>query len=124
MSSAASEIHRFKLDENLPPEGATIFRSAGHDCHTVYDEDLSGAHDGTIARACHSEQRILVTLDLDFSDIRTYPPGSHSGIIVLRPRRADRYQTLRLIIRTSHLLRTQSARGQLWIVDERRVRIR
>jgi hypothetical protein len=28
---------------------------------------------------------VLVTFDLDFSDIRLYPPSSHSGIWVLRP---------------------------------------
>jgi len=124
MGAAVPDRYGFKLDENIPPEGATIFRGAGHDCHTVYQEDLAGAKDSTIASVCRHEQRILVTLDLDFADIRSYPPGSHPGIIILRPRRPDRHQTLRLIIRVAHLLRAQSAGGQLWIVEERRVRIR
>jgi hypothetical protein len=29
---------------------------------------------------------VLVTFDLDFSDIRVYPPAGHHGIWVLRPR--------------------------------------
>ena len=28
--------------------------------------------------------RMIVTLDRGFADIRRYPPGSHSGIVVLR----------------------------------------
>ena len=30
------------------------------------------------------EQRAIVTLDTDLSDIRTYPPRRYSGIVVLR----------------------------------------
>jgi hypothetical protein len=28
---------------------------------------------------------MLLTLDRGFGDVRSYPPGSHPGIIVLRP---------------------------------------
>jgi predicted nuclease of predicted toxin-antitoxin system len=31
-----------------------------------------------------AEGRVLVTLDRGLGDIRAYPPGSHTGIIVLR----------------------------------------
>ena len=31
-----------------------------------------------------------MTLDVDFANIRTYPPGSHAGMVVLRPHRQDR----------------------------------
>jgi predicted nuclease of predicted toxin-antitoxin system len=124
MQSGATGVSGFKLDENIPPEGAAIFLSAGHDCHTVYDEHLAGASDSLIVNACNLEQRILVTLDLDFSDVRRYPPGSHPGIIVLRAPRRTKHTILRLLIRISHLLQTQSVSGRLWIVDESRVRIR
>lgn len=124
MQSRATDPSGFKLDENVPPEGAAIFQSAGHDCHTVYDEHLAGANDSLMAKACNLEQRILVTLDLDFSDVRRYPPGSHPGIIVLRAPKATKHTILRLLIRISHLLRTQPVKGRLWIVDESRVRIR
>jgi hypothetical protein len=29
--------------------------------------------------------RLLITLDRGLGDIRAYPPGSHAGILVLRP---------------------------------------
>ena len=31
-----------------------------------------------------AENRLLVTLDRGFGDVRAYPPGSHGGIVVLR----------------------------------------
>jgi hypothetical protein len=36
------------------------------------------------------EDRALVTQDLDFSDIRTYSPAEHSGIVVFRLSSASR----------------------------------
>jgi predicted nuclease of predicted toxin-antitoxin system len=31
------------------------------------------------------EQRMLLTLDVEFADLRKYPPGSHSRIVLFRP---------------------------------------
>lgn len=36
---------KFKVDENLPVEAATILREAGHDALTVHDQGLRGAFD-------------------------------------------------------------------------------
>ena len=75
---------RFKLDENLPVEFASLFRRSGRDAVTVLDQGLGGARDPELASVCSEEGRVLVTFDTDFSDIRTYPPKASSGIIVLR----------------------------------------
>ncbi|MBI5482979.1 MAG: DUF5615 family PIN-like protein [Deltaproteobacteria bacterium] len=64
------EILKFKVDENLPEAAARIFREAGFDAETVLTEGLGGASDATLAAICKEEGRTLVTLDLDFSDIR------------------------------------------------------
>ncbi len=44
-----------------------------------------GAKDPALLAACVAEDRVLVRLDLDFSDITAYPAASHRGIRVLRP---------------------------------------
>jgi hypothetical protein len=64
---------RFKLDENLPRDAEALLRKAGHDVHTVLDERLGGSPDPRVLDACRIENRILITFDLDFSDIRFYP---------------------------------------------------
>ena len=79
----------FKIDENLPDEAAFLFLAAGFGADTVREEGLSGADDGVIAVTIRREQRILITLDLDFSDIRNYPPNQFAGIIVLRSKAQD-----------------------------------
>jgi predicted nuclease of predicted toxin-antitoxin system len=115
---------RFKLDENLAAELAALLRGNGHDAHSVLDEGLGGAADPTVAKACQEEQRILITLDLDFADITTYPPQDHHGIIVLRLVRQDRDTLLAIIPRILALLQTEPISRRLWIVDESRTRIR
>jgi predicted nuclease of predicted toxin-antitoxin system len=81
---------RFKLDENIDVRAATVLAEAGHDVATVADQGLGGAVDAVVAEAVRSEDRILVTLDRGFGDLRSYPPGSHPGIVVLRLRRQAR----------------------------------
>jgi predicted nuclease of predicted toxin-antitoxin system len=115
---------QFKTDENLPIEVAELISSLGHDALTVEDQDLGGFPDPEIAAACDSENRILVTLDTDFSDIRQYPPGSHPGIIVFRISRQDKISILSVTRRLLQSLTDQDPTGALWIVDDRRIRVR
>ncbi len=55
---------RFKVDQNLPVEIAMALRDAGHDAHTVYDEELAGTPDPELGVIIRGERRGLVTLDL------------------------------------------------------------
>ena len=114
---------RCKIDENMPIDAAQLLRASGLECDTVYDEALSGARDERVAERCRVERRALLTLDLDFADIRAYPPGEYHGIVVLRPSEVDRTRVLHLLGRIVPLLDHESLSGALWIVDEHRVRI-
>ncbi len=51
---------------------------------TVVEEGLSGADDQAVAAAARREWRMLLTLDLDFSGIARFAPGTHPGIVVVR----------------------------------------
>lgn len=115
---------RFKLDENIPLELRELLRVAGHDAQTVLDQRLGGFGDQDIAAACRREGRVIITFDTGFADIRQYPPSAYPGIVVLRLNNQSREHTLAV---TGRLLRTldgKSLDGQLWIVEETRVRVR
>jgi predicted nuclease of predicted toxin-antitoxin system len=75
---------KFKLDENLPADLAVVLNKEGHDAVNVRQEGLSGEDDSVVLKVATEEGRIVLTFDLDFADIRKYPPGSHSGIAVFR----------------------------------------
>ena len=59
----------------------------------------------------------MVTLDLDFADIRTYPPAEYAGIIVFRLRLLDKFHVLLVLERLLPVLATRAARRQA--VDRR-----
>lgn len=115
---------KFKIDENLPIEVAELLRQAGHDAATVFDEKLGGEIDRTIAAVCRLEQRAIITLDIDFADIRTYPPSQYAGLIILRTKQQDKPFILALIARIIPQFAHEPLSGKLWIVDEQRIRIR
>ncbi len=65
---------KFKFDENLGPFIQTLFASRGHDCHSLREENLLGAHDEDVLAAAVSEGRVLVTLDRDFGNVLLFSP--------------------------------------------------
>ena len=115
---------KFKMDENLPETAAVLLRAAGHDVTTALEEGLGGVADPRVVAVCRTEGRALLTLDRGLGDIRAYPPAEYHGIVVLRARDQEIDTILALIRRFIALLGTRSLVGTLWIVDERRVRVR
>ena len=112
------------MDENLPRDLAALFRDSGHDAVTVLDQGLGGAGDSALAAICVSEQRTLVTLDKDFSDIRAYPPTQFAGLVVLRLHSHSRDHVLEIGRRFLSAVRGTDLHGQLWIVEEAGIRVR
>jgi predicted nuclease of predicted toxin-antitoxin system len=114
---------RFKLDENIPVDAGEVLRDSGHDVETVLEEHLGGKPDPDVLKAASDENRTFVTLDLDFADIRAYPPSSYPGIWVLRPRAQDIDNVLALLRGALAVLESEEAENRLWIVEPGRVRI-
>ena len=95
---------KFKVDENLPTEYASILRGAGLEADAVSDEELSGAGDSVLSERCRAEDRVTMTLDLDFANVQAYPPKSHPGIVLFRSFRSnsqDRPTLVALLKRSS-----------------------
>ena len=114
----------FKTDENLPTEVAELLRQNGHDALIIPEQKMSGQPDVRVAQVCQNEHRALVTLDLDFSDIRAYSPEEYDGIIVLRPSVQTITSLMRLMKQVLLLLDQEPLAGYLWIVDDAKVRVR
>ena len=101
-----------------------MLREAGFEADTVDDEGLSGADDAVISELCRTERRVLMALDLGFSDIRSYPPQEYSGIVVLRSKAQDKIRLICMLRRLIPVLREKSPERQLWIVEPDRIRFR
>lgn len=115
---------RFKLDENVPRKAAALLRDAGHDVRSALEQALGGSSDEKVLAACRNEARILVTLDLDFGDIRAYPPASHAGIWVLRPNAQSIDALLGLVRSGLAVAIKEQVANRLWVIEPGHVRIR
>ena len=101
----------FKIDENLPVEVA----------ETVHSERVTGVSDQQLSEICQQENRILMTLDIGFANIRTYPPQDFPGLVVIRSKRQDKPSILNKVMVA---FEQEELVGKLWIVEENRIRIR
>ena len=113
-----------KLDQNVPERVARQFTAAGFDTSTVREQGMEGAPDSVVYSVCNAEDRVLVTFDLDFADIRAYPPKSACGTIVLRPPSQDARAVSLLVGQLISVLLTTEPRGELWIAEDGRIRVR
>ncbi len=114
---------KLKVEENLAAEVTTLLKDAGHDAMSIHDQNMVGCTDDHIASVCQMEERAIVTLDLDFSDIRSYPPEDHCGI-VMRPEKHDQASVLEVLTKLIPKLDDEPLEGKLWIVNRRTIRIR
>jgi len=115
---------KFKIDENMPIEITESLRNVGYDSATLPEQKLTGTSDANLAAICRKEKRILLTLDNDFADIRTYPPDKFPGIIVMRLNRQDKLHVLEVFSHAMRLFPKEPIERHLWIVEEDKIRIR
>jgi predicted nuclease of predicted toxin-antitoxin system len=72
---------KFIIDENLSWRIAKSLQKLGIDAVHIKEVGLQGKEDDMIMQYAIKENRVLLTQDSDFADIRNYPPGTHKGII-------------------------------------------
>ncbi len=117
---------RFLVGANLPRSILTLLGNCGHSAEHVRDPGLGGAPDIQIAARARSNHEVLLTRDLDFADIRQYPPSEYPGLVVIRlPDEAvaqDLVNLMERFLKRDELLRHLP--GHLVILERERVRFR
>jgi len=115
---------KLKLDETLSRHLKPILEALGHDVTTAAEQRLLSKPDTAVASAAKSGERMLLSLDLEFADLRKYPPGGHPGIVVFRPRSFGPLAVNRFVegfVRDTDL---KLLAGCVAIVEPTRVRVR
>lgn len=113
-----------KLDENMAQSHVEFLQKSGYSADRVTDEGLSGAKDEVVWQQVCAEKRFFITLDLDFSDVRRFPPGTHPGILLLRSRNRSRQAVLEILTRVVNEQSLVALKGCLVVADEIQTRIR
>jgi predicted nuclease of predicted toxin-antitoxin system len=76
---------KIKIDEDLPKAVVELVRDVFPDTASVLEEGISGTLDPELWKLTQKEGRFLITGDKGFANIRSYPPGTHYGVLLLRP---------------------------------------
>lgn len=117
---------RFLVDEDLPRATDKIIQQHGYEAIDIRDAGLRGAADVDIAAYAQKHGLCLLSGDMDFADIRNYPPEKYFGIVVLRLPAMAASSTILTLLR-SFLMQTEivnQLNGKLAIVEQGRVRVR
>ena len=112
------------LDENVPARLVDALGRLGHEVDAVANGPLQGHPDLEVWQAAQKEGAFLITQDLDFSDLRLFPPGTHAGILLVRMRDPGRHALFERICQLFEAEDVDSWQGCLVVATDRKIRIR
>ncbi|OGV73040.1 MAG: hypothetical protein A3K19_23605 [Lentisphaerae bacterium RIFOXYB12_FULL_65_16] len=115
---------RVKVDEDLPSDAVRLLQENGYDAASVFAQGMGGWKDRPLWDAVQTEQRFLVTADKGFSDLREYAPGTHAGILLLRPDEDGIRPVLDLLRRVLDNYALAELAGSTTVATPRAIRVR
>jgi len=113
-----------KVDEDLPPIAAQWLRAKGYEASTVVEQGMGGWKDEPLWEVVQRDGQFLLTADKGFADIRTHPPGTHGGILLLRPDRDGIKPILKLLKEVLAQVDLETLAGTIAVATPRGLRIR
>ena len=113
------------IDEDLPRSFRAVIKFLGLEVFDVRDIGLRGKSDEDIFNFAVKNKAVLFSADLGFSNILSFPLGSHNGIVILRfpneiPVEAANEISKKLLSKFSE----EDFDGNLIIISPRGIRIR
>jgi predicted nuclease of predicted toxin-antitoxin system len=113
-----------KVDEDIPPVAAVWLRERGYEVSTVVEQGMGGWKDAALWQAVQADKQFLLTADKGFGDARTHPPGSHEGVLLLRPDEDGIRPLLDLLTIVLLEVDMNQLRGTISVATPRGLRIR
>lgn len=113
-----------KVDEDLPSLAAEWLREKGYEASTVVEQGMSGWTDNALWQVIQTAQHFLLTADKGFADLRVHPPGSHAGILLLRPDEDGIRPILKLLENVLEQVDLETLSGTVTVATSRGLRIR
>jgi predicted nuclease of predicted toxin-antitoxin system len=115
---------RFLTDANIFVPMVNGLRRLVHDVFDSKEENLEKLTDNDVFKLAQDQKRILISMDKDFSNIITYPPGEHCGIIVVKLYSLKVDEATDIFLDSLTKLKTGDIRQNLVIIDRNKTRIR
>ncbi|MBI2449729.1 DUF5615 family PIN-like protein [Candidatus Pacearchaeota archaeon] len=113
---------RFLADENISNSLIKAIKNLGHDIKDIkeYKKNLS---DLEIVKIAYKEDRIILTHDKDFANLKNYPLVSHKGVILLRFSDQSPINVTEIFIKLLNSSIKDKFKNSLVIINEEEVRI-
>jgi len=113
---------RLLADECVYKATVDFLLSLGYDVVTVQEIGLTGAMDDVIIDKAVTLGCVLLTRDMDFSNVLLYPPAQYLGIVVLKMTPATMHAVHEVLKQA--LAQKRDLVGALLVVDRNKFRLR
>lgn len=115
---------RFLADMGVPRRAVAWLREGGHDALHLSEAGLQRLPDAEVLAKASAEKRILLTFDLDFSEIVALTGGNPASVVVFRLRDTRPEIIIRRLDRVLAETRRQLEQGAIITVEDARIRVR
>ena len=117
---------RLLIDNGLSPVVADALRAAGHEAAHVRDYGMQRASDDEIIQRATDQDRVIISLDRDFSTLLALGRSTKPSLVLLRGRLSQLHPDVQVQQLVLHLplVEEQLALGAVVILEAGRVRVR
>ena len=111
-------------NENLFEPIIDYLRSLGNDVLSIRDCGLSGISDDEVYEKACKENRVIITMDKDFTRIFRFPPEKCGGIVVAKLYKRPVNETLTIFKKYYQSIKEEDIKRNLVVITPEGVRIR
>jgi predicted nuclease of predicted toxin-antitoxin system len=111
-------------DENLFEPIIDYLKGLGHEVISIRDAGLSGISDDEVYQRASKENRIIITMDKDFSRTFRFPPEKCGGIVVVKIYKRNVDETLSIFKKFYESIQEKDMLKNLVTISPEGVRIR
>ncbi|HAF70510.1 MAG: DUF5615 family PIN-like protein [Clostridia bacterium] len=115
---------KFLADECVFDLTVRFLRDEGWDVTTVTELGLRGVNDAQVMGKAQEMKAVLITRDMDFADIRKFPPSAYGGVIVLKMSYRTSVQVHAVLRKMLQEVKEDEFVGALFIVNHNKWRKR
>lgn len=113
------------IDEDLPRSFALTLSQLGFTPLDIREHNLSGSTDDEVYKFAKNHTAVLFSADLGFSNILSFPLGTHYGICILRfPNEMSVKETNSMVKQLLKKVRIDDYEGNLIILSPGKLRLR
>ena len=115
---------RFLADMGVSQGIVERLRGQGHDAVHLRDQGLQKSPDNEVFAKAATEQRILLTFDLDFGEIVAFSEARNPSVVLFRVQDTRTDQVWARLQYALPMAKEELDSGAIVVVEDRRIRIR